>query len=239
MNINTWKNYYFKIISDFGFDENKDLESAKILKDLILKYKNNIDISKLKEIINNKVVYIFGAGPSLKRHINQYKSMENKTDSLICAADGSTKALMEENIIPDIIVSDLDGDMEYIIKSNSIGSIVVVHAHGDNIDKLKKYVPKLKNIIGSYQYPIKIDNLINYGGFTDGDRCCFLCERFNPKKMVLCGMDFGVYITKYSRPNIKNDVEVGDEIKIKKLKYGKELVDYLIKNSNVRIEYME
>lgn len=246
MEINNWKTYYNKIMNDFKFNKEDDLKSAYILKDIINKEQNNISTDILKKIIENKEIYIFGAGPSLKKHINQYlkeinnsKNKQNDKITVVIAADGATKALLEKNIIPDIIVSDLDGDLNSIYYCNNKGSIIVIHAHGDNINLIKEHTPKLKNIMGSYQYPIEIENLINYGGFTDGDRCCFLAEKFNGKKLILGGMDFGEYITKYSRPNIKNEVEKGDEIKIKKLKYGEELVKWLKENGNCKIEFMK
>ncbi|EHP86061.1 protein of unknown function DUF115 [Methanotorris formicicus Mc-S-70] len=236
----TWKEFYNKIMDDFGFDKEKDVESARILNEIIKKEKNNIDIEEVKELINGKEVYVFGAGPSLKKHIKIIK--EKNTKNPIIAADGATKALLEENIIPNIIISDLDGDINSIIEANKKGAIVVVHAHGDNIEKIKKHAKILKNIIGSTQIPnfeqLKL-NLINYGGFTDGDRCCFLAEYLEAKKIILCGMDFGIYVTKYSRPNIKNDIEIADEIKQKKLKYAEELVNWLKMHGKSDVVYLE
>ena len=225
MNLKDWAPIYSKIIEDFKFDREMDLKSGLLLKDLIDRLKNNVPVERLRELIEGKTVYVVGAGPSIKRHIGILKTL--KEIEVIISADGATKALLEEGILPDIIVSDLDGDMESILESNRKGSIVVVHAHGDNIDKIKKYLPKLKNVVGSYQVPVQIPGLINYGGFTDGDRCCFLAEYYGAKRIVLCGMDFGEYITKYSRPNLRREVEKGDDIKIKKLRYAKELVEYL------------
>ena len=196
-----------------------------------------MNLSEISKKIFGKEVYVFGAGPSLKKHVLNLKENMNQ-DITIIAADGATKALLEENIVPDIIVSDLDGDINSILKSNDLGSIVVAHAHGDNIDKLEKYIELLKNIVGSTQFPKKFDFLINYGGFTDGDRCCFLAEEFGAKKIILCGMDFGIYVTKYSRPNIENDVELADEVKVKKLKYAEMFVNWLIENGNSPVEFM-
>ena len=41
--------------------------------------------------------------------------------------------------------------METSSRANEMGSIVVVHAHGDNQDLLREYVPKLRNVIGTTQ----------------------------------------------------------------------------------------
>ncbi|ABO35334.1 protein of unknown function DUF115 [Methanococcus maripaludis C5] len=237
MDLKTWGSFYEKILDDFGYGSAEDLKSAELLEEIIEKFKNNVNLSEISKKIFGKEVYVFGAGPSLKKHVLNLKENMNQ-DITIIAADGATKALLEENIVPDIIVSDLDGDINSILKSNDLGSIVVAHAHGDNIDKLEKYIELLKNIVGSTQFPKKFDFLINYGGFTDGDRCCFLAEEFGAKKIILCGMDFGIYVTKYSRPNIENDVELADEVKVKKLKYAEMFVNWLIENGNSPVEFM-
>ena len=53
-------------------------------------------------------------------------------------------------IIPDIIVTDLDGNEDTIKKISKTKSIFVIHAHGDNIEKLQM-VKKMKNCIGTTQ----------------------------------------------------------------------------------------
>ncbi|ACV25135.1 6-hydroxymethylpterin diphosphokinase MptE-like protein [Methanocaldococcus fervens] len=238
MDMKEWEKFYNQIIEDFGFDKDKDVEAAIILNN-ILEKADKLSTDKIKDIVEGKEVFVFGAGPSIKRHIKIIKEL--KKDYPIIVADGACKAFLEEGIIPDIIVSDLDGDLNALIECNKNGSIVVVHAHGDNIEKIKEYVPKLKNIIGSCQIPsyreLGLKNIINFGGFTDGDRCCFLAYYFKAKKLILGGMDFGIYVTKYSRPNINGDIAVGDEVKIKKLKYAERLINYL--KDKIEIEFLK
>ena len=66
MEYKKWEFFYKQIIADFGFDEDKDVESAKILDSYLIERQ---DVSKLKDLINNKVVVVFGAGPSLEELI--------------------------------------------------------------------------------------------------------------------------------------------------------------------------
>ncbi|MBP2143608.1 putative Rossmann fold enzyme [Methanococcus voltae] len=255
----TWNSCYHRIMDDLGFDKQKDLESTQLLNNLLEKHDNKYNINNLEDIIQNNEVYVFGAGPSINKHtkkFNNLKNLENDNEDsnsnnnnnnnnnnkyVIISADGATKALLEDNIRPDIIITDLDGHMNEIIDCSKKGTIVVVHAHGDNGENVKKYLGQLKNVIGSSQVPdvSKFKNIINYGGFTDGDRCIFLANEFKPSKIILCGMDFGTKVTNYSRPNLKNKIENADEIKIKKLKYAEELTNWLIENGNCKIEFME
>ncbi len=220
---------YEKIIKDFGFSIEKDIESAKLLSQLVKKYKNCVKLEDVKKIIENKEVYILGAGPSIFKHRFLVRNP-------VIAADGACRALLEINKIPDIIVSDLDGDIPALIECNNRGSIVVINAHGDNIENIKKYVPMLKNILPTHQVPnLEIDNLYNFGGFTDGDRACYLAYKLGAKKLILGGMDFGEIISKYSR-NIGKDIDIADEIKRKKLKYAKELIEKL--RDKIEIVYL-
>lgn len=229
MNLDKWFSWYKIILDDFGFSKKGDEESAKILNDL-LKHHNPLKTSDIH--IKDKVI-IFGAGPSLKKNIIELKNLKLANFTLI-AADGATTALLEANIIPNIIVTDLDGNMDDIIKANNEGAILVIHAHGDNMDKIKKYVPRLQRVLGSTQ-SFPLENVQNFGGFTDGDRCIFLAIRLGAKFLVLAGMDFGKIITKYSRPDLKNREDKADEIKEKKLEYAKELTQWAAENENVEI----
>jgi uncharacterized Rossmann fold enzyme len=76
--------------------------------------------------------------------------------------------------------------------------------------------------------PVK--NVYNFGGFTDGDRSVFLAEEFGAKEIVLLGMDFGAHIGKYSKEAVKNV-----ELKKKKLRAGKRLLEMLAKQSRSRL----
>ena len=225
---NKWKPLYQKILKDFNFDNKKDIESAIILDGII----NNNKTELIEKLIYNSEIVVFGAGPSLEKAIQKHKGfIQNKVK---ISADGATSALLKYDILPDIIVTDLDGKISDIIKANSKGSIVVVHAHGDNIEKLKQNVKKFnEKTIGTTQSdPSSLKNVYNFGGFTDGDRAVFLALYFNAKSICLIGFDFKGIIGKYSFPEKKNK-----ELKLKKLKWCKYLLDSLI-NEHKNIHYL-
>ncbi|HMK53364.1 MAG TPA: 6-hydroxymethylpterin diphosphokinase MptE-like protein, partial [Methanobacteriaceae archaeon] len=167
--------WYEKILEDFGFSRYDDEESAKLL-DRLLYIQGSLAWNEIP--VKEKTI-VFGAGPSLKRNIIELKKIE-LDDFLLIAADGATTALLEENIVPDIIVTDLDGRMDTIFKANRLGSVMVVHAHGDNFKKISKYVPELLRVIGTTQ-STPLANVYNWGGFTDGDRAVFLAVELGVK----------------------------------------------------------
>jgi uncharacterized Rossmann fold enzyme len=209
-----WKRRYQSILKEFSYSEKKDKESAVILDSILKKNSNNQKITKL---IQGKTVFVIGSGPSLSFAIPKLKKFKK---SIKIAADSSLKPLLENGIIPDIIVTDLDGDEDAIKKLSKKKSIFVIHAHGDNIKKLQM-VKEIKNCIGTTQ-TTPFNKIQNFGGFTDGDRGVFLASHFEAKKIILFGMDFGKQIGKFS-----NTKKSDRDTKLKKLKIGEELLIWL------------
>jgi len=213
MTITGWESKYREILKDFGYSRNKDNQSAKLLNSLLQKKTPSIGI---RDLIKNKPVFVIGAGPSLLSCIPILKRHKEITKIV---ADGATKAIIENGLKPDIVVTDLDGDIKSLKKAGRTKTIMVVHAHGDNSERIN-LVKYFKNCIGTTQAkPIGIIN--NFGGFTDGDRCVFLANHFKAKKIILLGMDFGTRIGKYSKNKVDNRA-----IKIAKLRSGKKLLEW-------------
>ena len=218
-----WFPYYQDIRQQFGYSTEKDQEAAGLLSTMIKR--KALDTKVLKRKLAGKQVMVIGAGPSLDRNIEYLKQREYRKYVKV-VANGAVQALIENKIKPDIVVTDLDGNLSFLKKAEKIGAIIVIHAHGDNIDMLKKVIPKFRRIIGTTQVmPTK--NVYNFGGFTDGDRCVFLAEEFGASRIVLFGMDFGPQVGKYSKDVVK---EIG--LKKRKMQAGKKLLAMLAKNSH-------
>ena len=214
MMISGWGERYLLILKELGYSQKKDRESAIIL-DSILKKTNTT--GKILKLIEGKTVFVIGSGPSLSNAIPKLKKLKK---SIKIAADSSLKPLVDNGIIPDIVVTDLDGDENTIKKIAKTKSIFIIHAHGDNIEKLE-LVKKIRNCIGTTQSN-PFNKIQNFGGFTDGDRGVFLANYFGAKKIILFGMDFGNRIGKFS--NTKNSDR---KMKLKKLEIGENLLIWL------------
>ncbi len=220
MTFKGWQSRYEEILKEFGYSRKNDHISAKKLS-LILK--NNFPIKNLEKLIKNKTIFVVGAGPSLSNVIPILKKY-NKITKIV--ADGAIKPLIKNKIRTNIVVTDLDGDIELLKKIGKTSSVLIVHAHGDNSEKLD-LVTEFKNCIGTTQGNA-FGKIYNFGGFTDGDRCVFLAEHFKAKKIILFGMDFGNKIGRYSKTRISNRKN-----KLKKLRKGKKLLEWLAsKNSS-------
>jgi len=224
MKLEKWWPWYNNIASMLGLNKEEDQRATRILSRLLM---GRTQTPKtLADKIRGKTVVVFGAGPSLEKDLGRLMKIGFLERAVSMAADGATTALLKTGITPDLIVTDLDGRVEDILDSHRLGSIVVVHAHGDNIERLKSVVPKFTHrIFGTTQVKPMV-RVHNFGGFTDGDRCVFLSERFAAKKIVLVGMDFGWKIGKYSKPNLELDMEIS-EIKWKKLQIAKKLIEWI------------
>lgn len=235
MEFGLWEKYYKEILDDFGFSRENDEKSAKLL-DEILSTEGCLTLEDLKGFVDFSDKFIvFGAGPSLKEHVKFLKENYDLKDYVLVAADGATTALVDERIAPDIVATDLDGNLDDILLANFRGANVAIHAHGDNMDKIAKLTPFFTSVLGTTQSQ-PVGNLYNFGGFTDGDRAMFLAVALGAEEITLAGMDFGDIVTRYSRPNIETEIAQADDFKKKKLGYAEKFAKWIEDNENVVIK---
>lgn len=214
--IRGWYSRYKEIQKILNISEKRDVEAAILLNSII---KNPVSSKKIERIVRTKSVFVIGSGPSLK---NSFRVIKDYQEVPKIVADSSIKSVLDNGITPDIVVTDLDGDLDSLTRIGRNNTVMVVHAHGDNISKLF-LAEKFRNCIGTTQTrPYKKIN--NFGGFTDGDRCVFLANYFGAKNIILFGMDFGERIGTYSHTKDQDT-----EIKLKKLRIGRNLLEWLAK----------
>ena len=182
--INWWWPLQDEINSQFGFSKSREKVSSRLISRL---YKAE---GNLSEIIFGREVTIVGAGIS---------ATESIPGGVLIAADGAVSACLKRELIPDIIVTDLDGNLSDMIFANNKGSKIVVHAHGDNLSRLFEFSKKIQVISLTTTYPSPGTNC--WGGFTDGDRALMMSLSYDASSVNLVGFDFekvGEYTGKYS-----------------------------------------
>jgi 2-amino-4-hydroxy-6-hydroxymethyldihydropteridine diphosphokinase len=218
MRFEDWEPLYQEILDDFGFSRERDEEAARLLFDLMKSGPNSSEILAMaSKLVHCQYVVVCGNAPTLKAELEEFLSAPGS--KIFIAADGATSVLLKAGVIPEIIVTDLDGCMEDILQANEMGSIVVVHAHGDNQDLIRKYVPQLGNVIGTTQSR-PLPCLYNFGGFTDGDRCVFFARYHGASDIELIGFDF-------------DDASVTPR-KHKKLSWAKRLIEVAISDEDTQ-----
>lgn len=182
MRFDLWERLYIEILEDFGFSRERDEEAASLLSRLLRAPETSL--KDAFSLVRDHVAIVCGNAPSLASDIEKISK-----DGIFIAADGATAVLLRSGIVPGMVVTDLDGPFEAVLQANKMGSIIAVHAHGDNIDSLQRYVPQLKNVIGTTQSR-PLGNVYNFGGFTDGDRCVFLAKHLGAAEIRLVGFDY-------------------------------------------------
>ncbi|OYT63534.1 hypothetical protein B6V01_001420 [Methanosarcinales archaeon ex4572_44] len=208
MSFEQWQPIYREIVQDMGFDEREDERAARLLSELILEHENVVRLEVLRRLIEGGVVLVCGNAPTLARDLGRVKSEDY---DVLIAADGATEVLLKADVLPSIIVTDLDAEnIEAEVDASREGAVVLVHAHGDNIPVVRGVVPRLDNLIGTTQAK-PLPNVHNFGGFTDGDRAVFLADYFDAKDIELIGFDF-------KDPNVS-------DLKKKKLVWAERLIE--------------
>ncbi len=209
MDFEVWEEYYQKILSEFGFERKEDERSASILSKLLIG-KKLVSSDELKSLIQGKDVIVVGGGKNLEKELEG-----DISENLLIAADGTTSILLSKKLVPDIIVTDLDGNIDDQISANRDGAIVAIHAHGDNIKQIENWTPKFEEkVLGTVQCR-PFDALHNFGGFTDGDRGVFLAHHFGAKSIRLIGFDF---------ENVGEKPNCDVKTKLRKLGWAKRLI---------------
>lgn len=183
MDFDVWEPVYLEILEDFGFSRGRDEEAAQLLSRLLCSAGDFLVAAAAR--VRGRAVVVCGNAPSLDDELGSLK----EEGSVFIAADGAAAVLLRKKIVPEMIVTDLDGPFWAILEANQQGSIVVVHAHGDNMDALEALVPRLKCVIGTAQCRPPT-GIYNFGGFTDGDRCVFLAKALGAASIKLVGFDF-------------------------------------------------
>jgi uncharacterized Rossmann fold enzyme len=258
MEYSRWEPFYHQIIEDFEFDEEEDFNAGKVLSELLQDVNNTENHSEIGKLISGKEIYIFGGGPSLKKDVPRLfkradrekllptgEELERPTELKMpneygfpqtwIAADIATSTLLDYGIIPHIIVTDLDGIVEDHLLANEKGAYLVIHAHGDNQDKLKEFVPKVKQrVIGTMATtPETFENLYNFGGFTDGDRAVYLADQFDSGNMLLIAYNFRDPSRKRGEEIAQEEEDPKMKIKAKKLTWANVLIA-MLDNDNIR-----
>ncbi len=226
-----WKKSYLGILDRFKIELKDDELSSKALESHLLKLRfisREKIYTGLREILTQPIV-VAGAGPSLETDIKKMIKLNIQKSIQIVSADGATAAFRLVNIVPNIVISDVDGEWESIVWALGRGALILLHGHGDNKDLISDFFFKYHDCLegkllwGTSQNDPG-DILFNFGGFTDGDRAIFLSFHFQTPLIGLIGMDFGTKIGKYSSFNseiAKKDINR----KIAKFEIAMQLLD--------------
>lgn len=183
MDFETWSPLYETIVAEFGFDREADEGSARCLEVMVPSERLCLP-SCLRRRIKEKVTVV-AYGPSLEGKIH----LIDAHDTVISAGPATT-VLFDHGIRPDILVTDLDGPIEADVKCNAMGTVAVIHAHGDNLGNILGIIPRFEGLMTPTTQSLPSSGVFNFGGFTDGDRAVCLARHFGAREVRLVGFDF-------------------------------------------------
>ena len=201
-----WWKFQEEISVQFDFSKIREDVASRLVSDT----KQNI--SSIRKCIEKKDLILVGAG------------LQKGTDipsSNVIVADGALRACLEQDILPSLIVTDLDGYIPDILWARKKGSKVILHAHGDNIARVFQYLSDINPNCITTTYPSASSNC--WGGFTDGDRALMMSLSLNCNSVKMIGFNYNI-IGNYS----------GDYSprKLEKLLWSQKIVEVCIERSN-------
>ncbi|MFB6080790.1 MAG: 6-hydroxymethylpterin diphosphokinase MptE-like protein [Haloferacaceae archaeon] len=216
MEFSRWEPIYELILADFGFDRSAD-EAAR---DYLAEHAVPFDPGRLSAI-DGATVAVAGAGPSLEADADVAAAAD-----VVIAAGTAAGRLPAAGVAVDLVVTDLDTDPAGAARSTRQGTPVAVHAHGDNREALREWLPRcdagfvLPTTQAGPRGPV-----VNHGGFTDGDRGAFLADAFGAGTLRFPGWDL-------------DDPEVG-RMKREKLRWAERLLAWLERRRGERFDLLD
>lgn len=193
MKFSDWEPEYRAILRAFHFAPERDREAAEVLREELRGAPHPLSraaaLQELHQRITGQGVVIVGGGPLPPSLVAPGAPQAGRPSRWI-AADGATKPCLESGLVPDVIVSDLDGALPEEVEASRRGALMLVHGHGDNIPALRTWVRRFPGPVAGSCACDPPEELLNPGGFTDGDRCVYLAEEFRASRALLVGYDF-------------------------------------------------
>jgi uncharacterized Rossmann fold enzyme len=217
MRYEDWEQFYLKIVNEFGYSVAEDRLAAEILAGLAA----GMDVPKdaesfMGEKVRGKSFMILGPCPMEVSAMSERVGSFISSGGLLATVGEGTKNAYDTGMVPALIFTDLDGFPEADIAANEKGATVVVHAHGDNIARLKTWVPKFTGKIIPTCQCAPLPGIHNWGGFTDGDRAFCALRHFGAAKIELEAFDF-------RQPCGSKHVDV--ETKKRKLEWAERIIE--------------
>jgi uncharacterized Rossmann fold enzyme len=184
-----WAPIYAEIAREFGFDWAAEEASAEALARRLPERARSDPLGELRRRLEGRDAVVVGLAPGLGAPpLARLPRLERPPT--ILAADGAAARCLAAGLVPDLIATDLDGPVPAEVTANIRGALVVVHAHGDNRPALERWVPEFPGpLAGSWAGPPRAE-LLDVGGFTDGDRAAYLAEAGGARRIWLFGFDF-------------------------------------------------
>jgi 2-amino-4-hydroxy-6-hydroxymethyldihydropteridine diphosphokinase len=173
-----WEPLYLEILDYFSFSREADEEAARLLGSLV----TADALPLLEDLIRGRPVTVCGNAPCLSNQLDQ-------VEGTVIAADAAAEVLYTRGIRPDAVFTDLDGATDCFLQMNAEGTVMVVHAHGDNIPLVSSWFPRFTGPVVAPTQGTPLSRVHNFGGFSDGDRAVFAADALGATGIRILGFD--------------------------------------------------
>jgi len=231
MEFDEWEPVYEAILADFGFDRAADERARDRLCERCRSPTDatpgdgdataTFDPDSLT--LAGKSVAVVGAAPSLDTVSEAERAA---AADAVLAASTAVDVLAGRGVDVDLMVTDLDKNPETAVAVTRSGTPVAVHAHGDNLPAVERWVPEMDRewlVPTTQAAPVGV--VRNFGGFTDGDRAAFLADHFGAAELTFVGWDF--------------DDPTVDPMKRRKLRWAERLLCWLERRRGERFALLD
>jgi 2-amino-4-hydroxy-6-hydroxymethyldihydropteridine diphosphokinase len=187
-----WAPRYEVIRAEFGFPFSEEERAATTLERLLPERARGAPLPRIGARLRGRDVVVVGLAPGAGPP-PVWRLPPSAPPLAVVAADGATRPCLEAGLVPTVITTDLDGPVPAEVEANGRGALVVVHAHGDNLPALERWVPEFPGELAGSWAGAPRDGLLDVGGFTDGDRAAYLADELGARRILLWGFDAGVF----------------------------------------------
>jgi hypothetical protein len=203
MRFTEWEPVYEQILDSFGFGRTGDEMARDVLATLVTPF------DRTRVAWDGQTVAICGAAPTLRDELSRLDDAD-----VVVAASTAADVVRDVGYELDMMVTDLDKNPETAVALTESGVPVAAAAHGDNVPAVREWIPQFDDeyVLGTTQAE-PVGPVVNWGGFTDGDRAAFIADELGAERLVFAGWDF--------------DDHAVDEMKAQKLVWAERLLAWL------------
>ncbi len=211
MRASDWELLYSEILDDMGYSREDDESTVRVLKAVTVNC-DLVDPDDVRDLFSGTCT-VAGDADCLESDIESFPP----TGTLV-SSGSAVHRLLDAGLTPDVVVTDLDGDMPSQLEASSRGALTFVHAHGDNAEAVREWAGRFRGPVVLTTQSRPESTVFDFGGFTDGDRAVCISQEMGASSIRLIGFDLD-----HPRPKDGRDPAV----KLRKLAWARRIISSL------------
>ncbi len=211
MRASDWEALYSEILGDMGYSREDDESTVRVLKAVTVNC-DLVDPDDVRDVFSG-ICTVAGDADCLESDIELFPP----TGTLV-SSGSAVRRLLDAGLTPDVVVTDLDGDMPSQLEASSRGALTFVHAHGDNADAVREWAGRFRGPVVLTTQSRPESTVFDFGGFTDGDRAVCISQEMGASSVRLIGFDL-------DHPRSKDGRDPA--VKLRKLAWARRIISSL------------